>query len=185
MLLLDDLQPIVQQKPQRQTNKLVVLLIILLLVLIILVGVVIFLLLKPSKEVEVKPADTGGRATLITEQNKEEIQAAISNATPVPDGSYVTQMSIDWHFSGRDSADAYVCNAVENTRTVYFDLFLVNTGELIYSSPYIPVGMEMKGLSLEKDLEPGTYDTILVYHLVDDDKNELSTLSIALTIYVE
>lgn len=171
-------------KPQTRSNKLVVLVVVLLLVLIVLAGVIIFLLTR-SKEPTIEPSPTGGRGTVVTEDNAAEIKEQIANATPVPDGSYVTSMSIDWHFDGTTSKDAYVANAVENTRTVYFDLFLFDTNELLYSSPYIPVGAELKGVTLDKELEPGTYETILVYHLVDDGEKEVSTLSIALDIYVE
>lgn len=167
-------------KPHLRPNKLVFLLIALLAVLIVLAGIIVFLLTRP-KEVVIKPSPTGGRGTVVTEDNAEEIRAQIADATPIADGSYVTSMSIDWHFKGATSTDAYVANAVENTRTVYFDLLLAESNELLYSSPYIPVGAELKEITLDKELEPGTYETILVYHLVDDDENELSTLSIALT----
>ena len=173
-----------KSQPQKNSNKLVILLIVLLAVLIVLAGVIVFLLTRP-KEPTIEPSLTGGRGTVVTKDNAEEVQKQMAEATPVPDGSYVTSMSIDWHFKGLTSKDAYVANAVENTRTVYFDLFLADTQELIYSSPYIPVGAELDGVILDKELETGTYKTILVYHLVDDDEKELSTLSIALTIYVE
>lgn len=169
-------------KPANQ-NKLVVILIVLFALLLIFAGVIIFLLTRPKPEPEKKP--TGGRGTVITEENVSSVEAEVAEKETAGDDLYVTSMSIDWHFNGSSSTDAYVANAVENTRTVYFDLYLVDTGEIIYSSPYIPVGEELNGVTLDKTLDPGTYDTILVYHLVDDDENELSTLSIALTIYVE
>lgn len=167
-----------------QSNKLVVLIVALLVVLVVFAGLIIFLLTRP-KETQIEPSPTGGRGTVVTVENATELQEQIANATPTPDGSYVTSMSIDWHFKGDTSTDAYVANVVENTRTVYFDLHLADTNEVIYSSPFIPVGAELKGITLDKQLEAGTYETILVYHLVDDDENEVSTLSIALTIYVE
>ena len=43
----------------------------------------------------------------------------------------------------------------------------------------------MKGLTLDKELEPGTYSVVMVYHLVDDDENEVSTLNVGLDIHVE
>ena len=171
-------------QPQRRSNKLVILLIALLLILVVLIGVIVVLLTRPKTTI-IEPSPSGGRGTVVTEDNAEEIRKQMAEASPVPDSSYVTSMSIDWHFKGQTSKDAYVANDVANTRTVYFDLFLSDTRELIYSSPYIPVGAEMNEITLDKELESGTYETILVYHLVDDDENDLSTVSIALTIYVE
>lgn len=155
---------------------------ILVVVVIALAGAVIFLMTRPE---EVEEDVTSGRGTVITEDNVSEVEEQAETAEQVPENHYVTSMSIDWHFDGTTSTDAYIANAVENTRTVYCDLYLKDSGEMIYSSPYIPVGEELKGVTLDKELEPGTYDTILVYNLVDDDEKVLSTLSIALTIYVQ
>ena len=155
--------------------------IILTLLIVIAVGVIIFLV-TGKDDTLIKEDPSGGRGTVITQDNVDEYLD--QNTETVQDGYYTTSMSINWHFNGKVSKDAYVANITKNTRTVYFDLFLADTNEMIYSSPYIPVGAELKGVTLDKELASGTYETILVYHLVDDDKQELSTLSVALTIYV-
>lgn len=142
-------------------------------------GIIVYILTRSDENDDL---DTGGRGTVVTEDNADSIDIS---QEPVEDGMYETSMTIDWHFKGTASEDAYVANVENNTRTVYFDLNLADTGDTIYSSPYIPVGSEMSGLTLDKELDPGTYDTILIYHLVDDENKELSTLSVALTIYVE
>ncbi len=167
-------------------KKLIIIISFLVVLVIASMGLIIVLLLKSNTTAEnnetVKDI-SGGRGTVLTQDNVEEFQRQETEA--VQDGYYTTSMSIDWHFDGKVSEDAYVANDVANTRTVYFDLYRTDTDEMLYSSPYIPVGAELDGLTMDTELEPGTYDTVLVYHLVDDDKNELSTLSIALTIYVE
>lgn len=165
------------QKSSNTRMKIIV--IVLVILLVIASGIIIYILTRPD---EADEADTSGRGTVVTEDNADNISIS---QEPVEDGMYETSMTIDWHFVGAKSDDAYVANVENNTRTVYFDLNLADTGENIYSSPYIPVGSELSGLTLERELEPGTYNTILVYHLVDDDNKELSTLSVALTIYVE
>lgn len=167
--------------------------IVLVILLLIAIGVIIFLLLKPDEKAPVDTGNTtiietgksGGRGTVVTEENVSEILQSQKESGTTADGYYTTSMSIDWHFDGKVSKDAYVANDPVNTRTVYFDLFLADTDEMIYSSPYIPLGAELKGVTLDKELEAGTYKTILVYHLVDENENELSTLSVSLTIYVE
>ena len=78
-----------------------------------------------------------------------------------------------------------VANKTTNTRTVYFDLLTEDTEELVYSSPYIPVGESMQGFTLDKQMETGQYDMIVRYHLVDEDNVEVSNLSVGVTIYVE
>ncbi len=167
------------------SKKLLGVIIALAIIVVVAIGLIIFLLTKSDASHSSEPEDvSGGRGTVITENNVEEVKGSQQDAETVQDGYYVTSMSIDWHFDGLVSEDAYVANATENKHTVYFDLFLVDTGEMIYSSPYIPVGAEMKGVTLDKELDSGTYETILVYHLVDENEAELSTLSISLNIYV-
>lgn len=168
-------------------KKLISVIAILVILVVVALGLIVFLLSRetaPATDNDNVNNVSGGRGTVVTQDNVEDIQQEIETET-VQDGYYTASMSINWHFDGKVSKDAYVANVTKNTRTVYFDLYRTDTSEMIYSSPYIPVGEELNGLTLDTELEPGTYDTILVYHLVDDDENELSTLSIALTIYVE
>lgn len=168
-----------KNRKKSSNNRMKIIVIILIILLAVALGFIIYILTKTDEAGE---PDTGGRGTVVTEDNADTINIS---QEPVEDGMYETSMTIDWHFEGTRSEDAYVANVENNTRTVYFDLNIAETGEKVYSSPYIPVGSELSGLTLEKELAPGTYDTILVYHLVDDDNKELSTLSVALTIYVE
>lgn len=166
-----------KNKEKSSNSRMKIVVIILLILLVAVLGVIIYILTRPEAD-----EDTSGRGTVVTEDNAGDINIS---QEPVEDGMYETSMTIDWHFHGTTSEDAYVANVENNTRTVYFDLNLADSGETVYSSPYIPVGEELSGLTLEKELAPGTYDTILIYHLVDDDNKEVSTLSVALTIYVE
>jgi hypothetical protein len=97
-------------------------------------------------------------------------------------------MSTEWHFATGDavSKDAYVKNDAGNTNDVFFDVFLEdNESEPILQSPVIPRGSELDNISLDKKLDAGTYDCVMVYHLVDDDQNTISTLRVAFKIIVE
>ena len=127
-----------------------------------------------------KPKDD--RATVVSQGNAEEVKAAMDK--PVEDGYYEVAMNTTWSFKG-DASDAYVENAKTNNRTVYFDVFRADTNELVYSSPYIPVGEKIQGFLLDADLEPGSYDGLVTYHLVDDNHEEVSNLSVKITFQVE
>lgn len=97
-------------------------------------------------------------------------------------------MTNTWHFETGDgvSRDAYVQNLPENTNDVYFDLFLAGQEtESIYQSPVIPRGSELTEIALDKPLEAGTYDCVLIYHLVDEEQKTISTLRVAVVIVVE
>jgi hypothetical protein len=97
-------------------------------------------------------------------------------------------MSTTWHFATGDaiSEDAYVRNDAGNTNDVYFDVFLAEDESTpILQSPVIPRGGELENISLDTALDAGTYDCVMVYHLVDENQETVSTLRVGFTIIVE
>ena len=149
---------------------------------LLLAAALVYVLTKEDTEAE---TELGGRATIITEDNVDDIIASLNERNT--DASYTVTMTNRWTFEDGQAAaeNFYVKNDEINSRTVYFDLILSDTEEVIYSSPYIPVGEEMDTLILDKDLDAGDYNVIMVYHLVDDDKAELTTVSVAVVIHIE
>ena len=148
-------------------------------VIVALVGVIVYLVgaqSEPRKEEK-------GRAILLTKDNIEEFE---SQGDSVEDGYYLVTMNTSWSFDDgkSESFDAYVANAPQNTRTVYFEVFLSDTGEMVYSSPYMPVGTELQNFSLEKDLQAGDYMAVVTYHLVDDEFNEIDDVSAEIAIHI-
>lgn len=157
----------------RKKRKLVI--IILVLLLIAAIAVLVFLLTRKDGE---------ERDTVVTEENVEKVKQQLQE--PVEDGYYKTKMSVDWTFEdGKSvSSDAYVANSKDNTRKVYFEVNRSDTDELVYSSPYLPVGTELKEIKLDKDLPAGDYECVLTYHLVDDEDEELTTLSVTVNLHI-
>lgn len=149
------------------------------LVIVGLVVAVIYLLNKPQET----PVTSGTRATIVTPENVDEVKEREKVAL----GYYSCKMNVDWNFkdSSSPSYNAYVANSENNNNTVYFDLNLDETGELLYSSPYIPVGSELNEISLDANLKAGDYPATVTYHLVDEAKKEISTVSVAVTLHVE
>lgn len=167
--------------------------IIALIILLIVVGsILIYMLLRDgdnSIDGETPPVETpgtvsGGRGIVATPENIEEIISGMGE--PVQDGYYVTKMNLEWLFDRWDvpSKNAYVENSIDNTRTVYFDLFIDYTEELVYSSPFIPVGSKLEGITIDKELPEGEYAATVTYHLVDDDYNDLTDVSVAVKLKI-
>lgn len=155
------------------------------IVIIVLLGMIAVLLLKRQdndSSVEVK------RNVVVNQNNAEEIASEMISQEYVAPGYYSASMTTTWHFETGDAAsyDAYVANVAENTNDVYFDIFLAEQeDEPIYQSPVIPRGSELDEIILDKPLDTGTHDCILIYHLVDEEQKTVSTLRVALTIIVE
>ncbi len=161
-----------------------------LVIIVLLLAVVVLLVMKlNAKPAEAPPEPTREmRSVLVNEENVGEVAEQIrqQNERPIP-RSYTATMSSEWHFPDGKSAspDAYVENVKANKYAVWFDVTVDATGDKIFESPVMPVNTHLRNIVLDKDLDAGTYDCTLVYHLVDDDQYELTTLSLALTVIVE
>jgi hypothetical protein len=131
--------------------------------------------------------DSKSYNTVVTPDNVEEVIAELDQAEITPVGSYEVVMNTDWVFpdSSSASSNAYVENSVENQNTVYFTIMLANATTPIYESPLIPVGSHMEDINLDTELDAGTYDAVMTYHMMDDDNNETSSVSVSMTITIE
>ena len=93
-----------------------------------------------------------------------------------------------WNYTdgGKTSEDAYVANSENNNYTICFDVIENESGDTIYSSPYIPVGSEIAGFALDKELDEGTYEATVKYTLVDQDNDyeEVSDAGFIITLNV-
>jgi hypothetical protein len=128
------------------------------------------------------------RNVVITENNIDEVISNVEEKDHSDPGYYTVTMTNDWHFSTGDAAstDAVVENINTNATDVYFDIVMADDEEhVILKSPVIPVGSKLTNITLDEDLEPGTYDAVCIYHLVDKEQNTLSTVRVSLTIIVE
>lgn len=167
--------------------------IMLVLAVIVVTAVIGILLLNRPAPEEAVPAiapvrevvSGTGRGTVVTSDNVDELYAQASQ--PIPDAYYRTRMNVDWVFpNGKtESTNAYVENATSNERTVYFDVNLADTGELVYSSPFIPVGETLERFKLDAELPKGNYSGVCTYHLVDDNHEEITTVAVSVTLEVQ
>ena len=183
-------------KGKKQKNKTGMFIIGGLVAVIVLLVVVIVLLIgkwgRASDDVPVVPnrdaVEEPRRSVVVTQDTAEEVAEDLFQQEYIEPGYYSVSMSTTWHFATGDSVseDAYVENLAENTNDVYFDIFLAdNEDEAIYASPVLPRGSELDEIALDTALPAGTYDCVMVYHLVDEGQNTLAILRIAFTIIVE
>lgn len=153
------------------------------IVVAILVAVVLYLVLgKESEPVEDKKTNL-----VVTEENLDEVLAALSEEDRIPVGSYEASMNSEWRFKNGEalSENAYVENTVRNQNTVFFTVALKDDGRVIYKSPYLKPGSTLTGIKLDTALDAGVYDTVLTYHLVDEQNQEVSTVKLSVVITIE
>jgi len=82
----------------------------------------------------------------------------------------------------------FVCalaNAPDNRYDMFMTLYLDETGEELYKSGLIPLGMEIDNFQVNRQLSPGSHECTLVYSQVNDDKATIhSTVNVGLTLTV-
>jgi len=176
-----------EEKKKKKDKKILITTIVTSVVIIAgLVTAIIFLLREPPLEVviEYDRTPTGGRGIVVTEDNVDEIRDML--AQPIEDGYYEVHISKDWTFprSGNRKGDAYFKNLETNTRTVFFDLYLEDRNQVIFVSPYIPLGRDFRNFALDVDLPVGTYETLLTIFLVDDNNTIITEVRMRIPITI-
>lgn len=156
-------------------------------VIIVLLSAVVVLLLGRGDGIVGKEEEAPKRNVVVNQDNAKDTLKEMEETKHVRPSYFEAKMNSTWHFPDGASAstDAYVENVLSNTNDIYFDVVLADTEEVILESPIIPRGSYMRDITLDKDLEPGTYDCVLIYHLIDKDQNTVGTLRMAITIIIE
>lgn len=159
-----------------------------LVLLVALIVCVVLLISKLDGEQPQVPEKSAGEIALergfVDEDNAGEMMEAMSEK--VEEGMFECMMTATWTFEDADSIspNAYVANVESNRNTFYFDVCLADTDEVIYSSPMLPVGTELKEIKLEKELPAGDYDAVVMYTLVDENYEEVSSVGFAVVIHI-
>jgi hypothetical protein len=170
---------------------LVVGIVVAVIVILALVGVIIFLVLTKSKDAPAPIAEEQTeerRNVVVTPDNVEEVIEKMNEEQFTEPGFFETSMTNVWHFTNgkATSQDAYVANVVNNTNDVYFDIVLESDeSKTIYKSPVIPRGSSLEQIALDTPLEAGTYECVMIYHLVDENQKTISTLRVGITVIIE
>ena len=155
--------------------------------LVLVLGATITYFMWPEDEpvtIEDRGTALGGRGMVLTPDNIEEVTRLMNE--PNPDAQFTVSMTTNWVFetSLTPSRTAIVNNRESNSRTVYFDVTLRDTGELVYSSPYIPLGGTLENFALDANLRAGVYDAIIHFFLVDDDNEVVADVMDTVTLTI-
>ena len=164
-------------------------------VLVLALGICIFLLISRSGEGEPQTSDAVPEAPetsqtvldrgFVDESNMDNIMSDMSEK--VEDGMFECMMSSTWIFEDAtsESSNSYVANVESNRHALYFDVYEEQTNDLLYSSPILPVGSEIRNIKLDKELPVGDYDAVVMYTLVNEAYEEVSTVGFNITISIK
>ncbi len=173
-------------------NKNIIIIIIAALVIVIAALIVCVILLLTKQKEEQTPTSDSGNVTnssvldrgFVDDDNVENIMDEMTEK--VSEGMFECKMTTAWTFDdGKSTApNAYVANVENNLYTLYFDVYEETTNELLYSSPMLPVGTEITNFKLDKELPAGEYDAVVMYTMVDENLEEVSSVGFKVTITV-
>lgn len=160
-------------------------------IIILLLIIVIILLLKKDghddDETNVGSTRQVTESTRLVLDEESAMSVLDEMRKEVEEGMFECNMSMTWTFANgeAESKDAYVANSANNTHPIYFDLYLNDTNELIYSSPVIPVGSQLTDFKLDKALPAGTYKAKCAYSLLSDEESQEVTSNVNFIITLE
>lgn len=162
---------------QKTSKKNTVIMASIIVALLAVIGVMAYLLLKPEKEPEPIPR-------VITEDNKDDVVKQLQEK--VEEGMFEMTMTTTWTFenSSTPSTDSLVGNADSNREAFYFTVARKDTGEVVYTSPEIPVGSQITEVKLEKDVPAGSYPATLQYHFINESGGESGSIGVAITLNI-
>ena len=164
-------------------------------IILLLIAVIVILLLKNKKQASdnVGRNQTGARevaesARLVLDESSAQ-NVLDEMRQEVKEGMFECNMSMTWTFpDGKSSSkDAIVVNSSNNTYPIYFDVELEDTGDVVYSSPVIPIGSQLTDFALDKELNAGEYKAVVMYSLLEDEESQAvkSQAGFVITIIVE
>lgn len=178
-----------KENTEKKNKNMIVIIIAALVIVIAALIVCVVLLLTKQKEEQVSDSGNVTNTSVldrgfVDDDNVENIMDEMTEK--VSEGMFECKMTTAWTFDDGKSAapNAYVANVENNLYTLYFDVYEETTNELLYSSPMLPVGTEIKNFKLDKELPAGEYDAVVMYTMVDENLEEVSSVGFKVTISV-
>lgn len=173
-----------EQAVNKNSNKLIVVIILVAAVIITGLAVVIILLLGKEEEAPFDPIESNFADGQILYQQKgmiildeEDLQAAYDEAVKKTKEGYIT-LSFNNYAVSDDGKnfECYLGNAAENTYDIYFDMYRDSSlSERIMLTGLIPPGSGIDTFESLIELDPGTYEAVLILTQVEDDHSTIHT----------
>lgn len=166
------------KKDKKSSKKTMILVGIIIVLLLIIIGLVLAFLFFGKKDKD----ETVDKPTLITEENANQVIGDLEDNSA--DTMFNCRMTYNWTVNGKKCEDAYVANTDYNHYPIYFEVRDDNSQKIIYKSAEIPVGSEINGITLNQRLDQGTHPATVIYHLINDKGEEVSSTAFTINIQV-
>lgn len=158
----------VKNKSKKGKTFTIALVIVLLVTVGALGAVCVHLYQKNSEKEETTTVDrnVSGSAIVVSDDNRSLAGQIKEKAK---EGRIVVKMTQDWIFEDDcTKSNAYLANSERNTTDLRFEISLADSGEVIMTSPDVPVGSCIENFGLSKILDPGQYDVVVAHQQIKD-----------------
>ncbi len=125
-------------------------------ILLVIAAVIIWFLTRPKG---------------LTEGNYKQIMAEMDEQ--VKEGYFETYMNNEWTFPDgtSETQDAVLGNSPNNVKPIRYEVMLADTGEMLFKTDVIPVGVELPPFKLDVDLDAGTYNAVCRVYLMNEEED--------------
>lgn len=126
------------------------------IILLVIAAVIIWFLTRPKG---------------MTEGNYKQIMEQAENQ--VEEGYFETYMNTEWTFpdGASETIDAVLGNSPNNLKPIRCEVVLEDTGEVVFKTDVIPVGVELPPFKLDVDLEAGEYNAVCMVYLMNEESD--------------
>lgn len=175
------------EKKAAGSSKLIVMIALLIAIIIGMGVALVFVVKNNGKQPEIVVSESAAvgsvGSNLVITKDSKDTQGDIEQK--VKAGSIAVKMTGNWFFSDNCStSNAYIANSEHNQFPLTFELTLADSGEVILTTPEVPVGSCIEQFGLDKVLESGQY-SVLVAHRQMKDGEVYNQVVTATTITVE
>jgi hypothetical protein len=176
------------EAPKKSGSKKTVVLIVLLLLIIVAGGGFIVWLINHDKAEETNGTGLGYEANVVTDEDslQDLVDGMVERAK---DGSMALEFKNQATSSDGQNFSCYIANSVKNKYDMYLGIYLTSeeSGEQeeLYLTQLIKPGSGIESFQTSRKLEPGTYDTVIIFTQVKDDHATIhSQVSVEYTLTV-
>ncbi|MBE5803141.1 MAG: hypothetical protein E7316_01345 [Clostridiales bacterium] len=157
---------------KKKTQLILVIALALILIAAIVTGVLLLLNDKSDAEYERYQFDTDAIAGRIQRMSEEEIQQELNRV--VEEGMFNISIASAIVFTSPEAeGQARIENTEANHYHMQVDIFLDETGELVYASKLLQPGYSIENIRLTSALAPGEYNATAVFSAITQEEMQL------------
>lgn len=161
--------------PEKKDRKKKVFLLLVIILVLVAVGVCVFLWYRNREKDDDDSGKLGYEATAVVVTDPDELQKMVDDMAN-QNGKISLEYKNVAQSSDGSNFDCYIANSASNVCDMYIGIYTDATyEEELYLTQLMKPGSGITSFKCNKKMEPGHYDVVLVFTLVEDDHKTIRT----------